>query len=131
MKMNEPDGKALAVFRVYREGGMKYYAKVMTEEEKSARRMYLRKELLNHPAWANLPNNKLDDIRLFNAGNAQMLEDENGYEFLLLSPKSRAEKEFRKVRAMMPFEFMDLTAKDFKWNKYRADVTKPKDMVNK
>ena len=93
--MNEPDGKALAVFRVYREGGMKYYAKVMTEEEKSARRIYLRKELLNHPAWANLPNNDLDDIRLFDVGTGQMLEDKNGYEFLLLSKASRIEKEFR------------------------------------
>ncbi len=128
--MKEPDGKALAVFRVYREGGMKYYAKVMTEEEKSTRRMYLRKELLNHPAWANLPNNYLDDIRLFNAGGAQMLEDKNGYEFLLLSKASRIEKEFRKVRAMMPFEFMDLTGKDFQWDRYKADITEPKGMVN-
>lgn len=129
--MNEPDGKALAVFRVYRPGGLMYYARRMSEEEKSIRRMYLRKELLTHPAWANLPNSNLDDIRLFDAGTGQMLEDESGYIYLLLSPRSRAEKEFRKVRAMMPFEFMELTAKDFKWNKYKADVTKPKDMVNK
>lgn len=130
--MNEPDGKDLAQFRVYREGGMKYYAKVMTEEDKSIRRMYLRKALLDHPTWRNLSNNELDDIRLFGPWNAQILEDSKGYEFIRKASKvTQHEKEFRKVRAMMPFEFMNLTAKDFHWNRYKADIAEPKDMVNK
>lgn len=129
--MNEPDGKELAKFRVYREGGIKYCAKVMTEEEKSIRRMYLRKILLDHPTWRNLSNNELDDIRLTGPWNAQILEDGRGCEFLLKTSKvTQHVTEFRKVRAMMPFEFMNLTGKDFQWGRYKADVTEPKDMVN-
>ena len=32
---------------------------------------------------------------------------------------------------MMPFKFFEVTAKDFDWTKYKADITEPKQMVNK
>lgn len=37
---------------------------------------------------------------------------------------------FRRVRAMIPFGFMDITGKDFCWDKYRADIAEAKDMIN-
>lgn len=128
-----PDGKELAKFRLYREDGTHYYAVSMDDEQLHKRRTYMRKALANYPAWGNLPNDALNNIRLYSTDNGYMVvEDGNGYEFFLAPDKvTQEETSFRRERAMMPFEFLGLTGKDFCWNRYRADTEKSKDMINK
>lgn len=43
----------------------------------------------------------------------------------------RTDGEFRRVRAMIPFEFMDKRAKDFNWSIYKGDVSAQKEIANK
>lgn len=129
---SKPDGKELARYRVKRPDAPGYYAIPMDAEQRSVRRIYLRKVLLNHPRFANLPNDELDKIRLQTLDNGYLLEDANGYDFFLKSAGvTEKEREFRRLRAMMPFEFMDITAEAFKWDKYGADISASKDMINK
>lgn len=79
-----------------------------------------------------MTNAQYEDIRVYRQGNYLMLEDENGYEYLLPAAGVTAEEsEFRKIRAMMPFEFLDVRAKDFQWSRYQGDVTVAKEMVNR
>ena len=75
------DGKQLARYRVLKAGGFTYFAKEMDADQISERRMYLRKTLLQYPRWANMSNNELDSIRLYDIGNSYMLEDRQGGEF--------------------------------------------------
>lgn len=42
----------------------------------------------------------------------------------------RTDGEFRRVRAMIPFEFLDKRAKDFNWKLYKGDVSAQKAIVN-
>lgn len=44
--------------------------------------------------------------------------------------KGRNNGEFRKIRTMMPFEFLDKKAKDFDWGLYGCDVNFQKQLVN-
>ena len=123
-------GKELARYRLYKEGGLKHYARVMDAEQLSERRIYMRKALRDYPAWENLSNEELNDIRLYHLGDNCMAEDCSGREYLLRPVKvSREEAEFRRVRAMVPFEFLNLTGKDFQWDKYKADISGEKEMV--
>ena len=50
----ELDGKELAEFRVYKEGGLEYRAMRMNADQISARRIFMRKALRNYPVWGNL-----------------------------------------------------------------------------
>lgn len=47
-----------------------------------------------------------------------------------LEPIGRNDGEFRKVRALIPFEFMNKKAKDFDWNLYGKDVRAQKRIAN-
>lgn len=124
--------KELAMFRQYREGGNSYFALRMDADQLHERRMYLRRVLAEFPRWENLSNDALNDIRLYSAGSGYVVEDSSGYEFFLRPAHVEQEDAaFRRVRAMIPFEFMDLTGKDFCWDKYRADIAEAKDMINK
>lgn len=126
------DGKALAGFRVYREGGNLLHAIEMNADQMTARRMYLRRTLLNYQEYANLSNDELDQIRLNESMYGYLLERMDGIEIALQSGTvTEEETEFRKVRAEIPFAFMDLTGKDFQWDKYQADTTSSKNLVNK
>ena len=126
----EGGGKELAKYRLYKEGGLKFHVRAMDACQLSERRIYLRKALRDYPAWGNLSNEELNDIRLYYLGDNCMVEDRNGYEYLLRPVKvSRDEAEFRRVRAMIPFEFINLTGRDFQWDKYKADISGEKDMV--
>ena len=79
-----------------------------------------------------MTNAQYEDIRVYRQGKCLMLEDANGYEYLLPAAGVTAEEsEFRKIRAMMPFEFLDVRAKDFQWSRYQGDVTVAKEMVNR
>lgn len=128
--MNE---KELAARRVLGAGGIRYRAAAMSEEEIMARRSYIRNVLRMYPAYRDISAEQVDRMRLESiSGGRYILEDEEGREYLLPSstlPKSEAE--FRKARAMMPPEFMDLSGKDFDWSRYQADTTKARDMVNR
>lgn len=125
-------GEELARYRLRKPGGMEWYARSMTPEELSERRIYMRKTLVRFPRWENMTNAQYEDIRVYRQGKYLMLEDGNGYEYLLPAAGVTAEEsEFRKIRAMMPFEFLDVRAKDFQWSRYQGDVAEAKGMVNK
>nr|DAK90355.1 MAG TPA: Replicative helicase [Caudoviricetes sp.] len=122
----------LARYRQEKPGCIPYYCKLMTEEELSERRIFLRKVLAPFPKWENLTNEQYEDIRVFYAGSSLILEDGKGYQILLpASGVSTTETEFRRLRSMMPFEFLDAMAKDFQWSRYQADTTEAKKMVNR
>lgn len=125
-------GEELARYRLRKSGGMEWNSRSMTPEELSERRIYMRKTLVRFPRWENMTNAQYEDIRVYRQGNHLMLEDANGYEYLLPAAGVTAEEsEFRKIRAMMPFEFLDVRAKDFQWSRYQGDVTVAKEMVNR
>ena len=125
------DERQLAESRVKGSSPMKHYAVDMTKEQILDRRAYLRK-VLRDTYWQNLPNEVLDNIRLLHESNGYLLEDTEGRLFFIqgkVIPKE--ETEFRKVRAMMPFEFMNLTGKDFDWSLYHEDITELKATVSR
>lgn len=127
------DEKELAFFRVAGSEGISYRSMAMSDDQRLARRSYIRQILRRYPSLGNMSNAAIDSIRLAEISNDRyLLEDAQGYEYLLSSTTVQSsEAEFRRERAMMPFEFTNLTGKDFDWTKYTADVTKPKDLVNK
>lgn len=55
---------------------------------------------------------------------------ENYGEVVYAKPKGRNDGDFRKVRAMVPFEFIDKKAKDFNWNVYECDMEPQKKLAN-
>ncbi len=125
------DGEYLARYRVAKPEGIDFFAMRMTFVQISERRMFLRKVLAPYPRWENLSNEQLENIRLYRVGNSYIAEDAEGREYLLaasgVTPK---ETEFRRIRAMMPFEFLNMIAKDFCWSKYKSDIADAKKMVN-
>lgn len=124
-------GEQLAAFRVAGPGVMEYFSKKMDAEEISQRRIWLRKVLLPFPRWANLSNTELDNIRVRKVNRGYLAEDGNGYDFFLPEKKiTQEESQFRRVRSMMPFEFLDHTGKDFNWKLYKADISKNLEFVN-
>lgn len=124
-------GKELAGFRVLKKDGLAYRAIEMNLEELSERRIYLRKALKDYPRWENMTNDELNDICLSATGSGYLLEDREGHEiFLPPASVTSGEAEYRKIRAMMPFEFINLDGKDFRWDRYKADTTPEKNLVN-
>lgn len=125
--MNE---KQLAEFRVKGSGPMTHSARDMTRDQVIERRAYIRRMLMN-TYWQNQSNEVFDNIRILHESNGYLLEDTEGrISFIPGKTITEEETEFRKVRAMMPFEFMNLTGKDFDWQMYCGDITKSKDLVN-
>ncbi len=55
---------------------------------------------------------------------------ENYGEALYVQEAGRTDGDFRKVRAMIPFEFIGMKPKDFIWNKYDCDVEAQKKIAN-
>lgn len=45
--------------------------------------------------------------------------------------QGRTDGEFRKIRAMIPFDYLDKRACDFDWSIYQCDVTAQKNIANK
>lgn len=128
----EKNGEELAYYRLLKPNGKTFFAIPMDSNQLSERRVFLRRALAPYPRWENLTNEQLEDIRLYHVSNGYIAEDEKGRQFFLPGQNiSVKDHEFRKVRAMMPFEFMELTGKDFDWTKYKADITEAKKMVNK
>ena len=126
------DGERLADFRLLKHGGAKRYAKEMNSDQLSERRIFLRKILASYPKWESLSNEQLEDIRVYRLGNFVVVEDADLQEYFLpVRAVTKQESDFRKARAMMPFEFIGLTGKDFDWKKYTADIAVAKDTINK
>lgn len=128
--ISDLEGLELAKFRLHREGCINYRDVRMNDEQLHKRRMYLRKVLAAYPAWENLSNDALNDIRLESVGSGYLVEDSKGYEFLLRSNRITPEEtDFRRKRAMIPFEFIGLTGKDFIWEKYKMDASDQKNFI--
>ena len=68
-------GEALAKFRLWKPNGMEYFAKVMTMDELSERRIFLRKVLAVYPEWDNLSNEQLEDIRVYHLQDRICMSD--------------------------------------------------------
>jgi len=122
----------LASFRVRKEGGRTYRAIEMDSEEIAQRKIYLRQFLRDFPEWSNLSNDVLDQMMIYPTDNGgYILKDDEGRDYYLHRSKvTKEEAQFRQKRAMMPFEFMELTGKAFDWSKYQADVTGCIKLVN-
>lgn len=128
----EKSGEELAYYRLLKPGGKRFFAREMNNDELSERRIFLRKALAPYPRWEKMSNEELEDIRLYNVNEGYIAEDAKGCQFLLQAKSvTKSESNFRTVRAMMPFEFMGVSGKDFDWKKYRSDITEPKGMINK
>lgn len=120
----------LAEFRVNTTGVKEPHTRTMTDEQILDRRAYLR-QVLKDTYWRFLTNNDLDNVRLLPEENGYIFEDNEGCSSFIPGKVMAARAiEFRKVRAMMPFEFMNLTGKDFDWGLYSSDVTNEKELVN-
>ncbi len=131
-EQEEQEWSELAKYRVSRPGGPKWHAVDLDSEQMCGRRMYLRKILLPYPRWANMSNEELDDIRMYSVRSGYMIEDSMGREFFLEPVRVTPEDaDFRRCRAMIPFEFKGLTGKDFCWSKYKTDISEARDMINK
>ena len=128
----EKSGEELAYYRLLKPNGKTFFAIPMDSDQLSERRIYLRKTLAPYPRWEKLTNEQLEDIRLYRVDNGYIAEDEKGYQFFLSGQNvTTKDHEFRKVRAMMPFEFVNAVAQDFMWSKYKSDIMAAKDMVNR
>lgn len=122
----------MAKFRVKRSGNINYAGMEFEPGEILERRSYMRRKLKD-TAFADRTNEQIDGMRLWTEriNDDYFVEDENGYEFLLPHKGIlKEESEFRKIRAMMPMEFMNLTGKDFLWDKYGVDIDAPRETVN-
>ncbi|MBD5528415.1 MAG: ATP-binding protein [Lachnospiraceae bacterium] len=127
-----PDKEHLAMYRVEKPGCLNIFTMPMDADQRIMRRAYLRKALLPYERFANLSNEELDAIRLRPVEGGYLLEDSHGYDFFLKSSGvTDSEREFRRTYAMMPFEFINVTAADFKWDKYREDTKASKELVSR
>lgn len=132
MEDRQIKAEEMAKFRVKGSGNIDYWCMEFSPGEILRRRSYMRR-ILKDTQFTNKSNDELDGMRLWpeRMNGGYFVEDENGYEFLLPGRRiAKEETEFRKIRAMMPVEFMNLTGKDFKWEMYGEGVDKPKGTVN-
>jgi len=125
----------LAAYRVKGSGKSTYREMSMTQDEVVKRRAYMR-EVLISTNFNNLSDDALDSSRLANLsddnGISYLYENESGYEFFISSSKVNEEQaQFRKVRAMMPFKYLNKRGKDFDWDIYGCETIEAKNMVNK
>lgn len=128
----ENNVEMLSMHRVLKDDGNPYRAIAMDAREIAERRAYIRRMLRVFPEWCNADNDALDSMLLYPLDNGMMVVDASGSEFYIPDNRiSLKEAEFRKERSMMPFDFMDLTGKDFDWTKYGADIKNAREMVNK
>lgn len=130
-KNNGRSKEWLASFRVRKAGNSDYRDKDMTPDEVITRRAYIRSVLKDSPQYS-LSNETLDNIRLVTLeNNGYIYENEKGYEtFFRLSGVTREESQFRRVRSMIPFEFIGLKGNNFDWSIYGTDVNGAKGCVN-
>lgn len=129
---NWGEGKELARYRLRKPGGLDFFARKMNISELSERRIYLRKVLAQYPSVGELSDSDLEDVRLYCAVRGYIFEDADGYQFFLAYRNvTEQETEFRRVRSMMPFEFLDALGSSFDWTKYETDAGQAKNAVNR
>lgn len=117
--------------RVLKPENKAYRAIEMTEDEILERRVDMRR-ILKDTSFNTCTNRELDNMTVAIVQGGFLVEDVLGREFFYAkSGIAQKDADFRRVRSMMPFEFLNLTGSDFGWDKYQADVTKSKDIVNK
>ena len=103
----------------------------MTPDEMNERRAFMRQKLCKS-SFNNLSNDTLDQCLYYELDGRGFFEDEKGYCYALKVTHVRTDQaEFRKARAMIPFEYIGLKTHDFKWNVYQEDTTKAKDILNR
>lgn len=126
------DAEHLARFRVSGKGNINYRAEHMNAEEQNIRRTWIRKHLTG-TQFQNRNNDYIDGMRLeldHNIGG-MWIEDIDGYLYHTKCQKvSEEDSQFRKSRAMMPFEFLNASGKDFDWTRYGMNVDGIKRTVN-
>lgn len=124
--------EALVGYRVAQEEKNPYRSMAMNPEQRAARNSYMRQLLKNYPEWRNLPNEVLEEMRILRVDEGRIVDDKAGCEFYIPDAGiTNQEAGFRRARAMMPFEFMDKTGKDFLWTSYHTNATEGKELVSK
>lgn len=112
--------------------GTEYRGLVMDDEQKRRRRTYMRGLLKQFDGVGDLSDYRLDRMLVYRLGGGFNVQDEEMYDFFYYGNSiSRQESEFRRVRSMMPFEFMDKTGKDFDWSVYRVNVDEAKELATR
>ncbi len=125
------ENETLISHRVKREENLSYKSLEMEQEEILERRSLMRK-LLKGTQFESCSREELDNMRITRLEKGILVESAQGVEFYLRSNEiTKGEADFRRIRSMMPFEFLNLTGKDFDWSKYQADIRQEKDMVSK
>ena len=108
----------LARFRVRKQGNEEYKSIDMTPDQASGRRAYVR-QVLKDTFWRNVSNDAIDNMRLWAIeGGGFYIEDSKLCEFYIPGKGiSTQTAQFRRVRSMIPFDYMNLLLKDFDWKK--------------
>lgn len=131
--MTDENGQAFAFYRVRGKGSIDYMDEDFTPEQILERRSYMRRILRSTP-FDNSSNDILDGMRVWmdRLSGGYFIEDVNGYVFFLSQRRiTEQESEFRRIRAMMPLEYMNLTSKDFDFGKYGIDMSKTTRIIQK
>ena len=131
--MTDKNGQDFAFYRVRGKGSIDYMDMDFTSEEILERRSYMRRILRSTP-FDNSSNDILDGMRVWmdRLSGGYFIEDVNGYVFFLSQRRiTEQESEFRRIRAMMPPEYMNLTSKDFDFGKYGIDMSKTTRIIQK
>ncbi len=111
--------------------GIEYHAIAMTPDEIAERRAYIRKMLIGS-SFRDKTNDELDRSMYYELGSTRIFEDEKGHCYAIRSSVRGADAgEFRKARAMIPFEYKTCKAKDFKWTLYGGGTDQSQDILNK
>lgn len=103
----------------------------MTPEERTNRRLYIRRKLKGS-SFGNLSNEELDNSIYYELEGKGIFEDPEGHCYALAATmQSAKDMQFRKVRAMIPFEYKGLKASDFRWDVYPGDPSGVKETLNR
>ena len=71
----EKSGEELAYYRLLKPDKTKYFAREMSCDQLSERRVFLRKALAPFPNWSILSNEELEDIRLYRLNDGYVAEN--------------------------------------------------------
>lgn len=115
-----------AAHRVLKPGGNSYRAVPMSGEALTERRRYMR-GILKYTRFRTASNDDLDNMLLYPAGDAYIVQDAGGYDFYLMPGKvSRELAQERKERTLIPLEYKGKMMKDFDWGIYGCDASTQK-----
>lgn len=76
--MDEERARKLARHRI---GSEQHMGIPMTDEEIKLRREYMRNMIYRVPFWMDIPDDRLDCMRIYKRGNCWYIEDQDGYEY--------------------------------------------------